>query len=157
MNQPPTEAWAAIARLQNARAASTNEAAIHALDLMIDGQIDCIAANHTEPDHLAEAGRRAIATAARRERHRARLMRLYLVGPSSDNRDQFFTSTLEAGYSARQALSAIFAQTSPQDAALLLSVGKGEAPQAPGLTAATARKRLSRLRARFSHLNLQAA
>lgn len=156
MNQPLTEAWASIARLQNTRAASTNETAIQALDLMIDGQIDCIAANHAESCDLAEAGRRAIATVARRERHRARLVRLYLVGAASDNRSQLI-STLEAGYSARQALSAILAQTSRQDAALLLSVGNGEAPQAPGLTATAARKRLSRLRARFSHLNLQAA
>ena len=78
-----------IARLQNSRAASTNETAIQALDLMIDGQIDRIAANHAESCDLAEA-RRAIATVARRERHRARLVRLYLVGAASDNRSQLY-------------------------------------------------------------------
>lgn len=156
MKQPLTEAWAAIARLQNSRTASTNEIALHALDLMIDRKIDRIAANHAEPDDPAEA-RRAIATATRRERHRARLVRLYLVNPASDERNQLFTSTPETTYAARQALTTILRQTSPQNAALLLSVGQGEAPQAPGLTATAARKRLCRLRARFSHLSLHAA
>lgn len=152
MSQPLTEAWAVIARLQNSRTASTNETTLHALDLMIDRQIDRIAANHAEPDDPAEA-RRAIATATRRERHRARLVRLYLLDPASDERNQPLTFPPETSYAARQALTAILGQTSPQDAALLLSVGQGEAPQALGLTPAAARKRLCRLRARFSHLN----
>jgi hypothetical protein len=156
MNQPLTEAWAAVARLQNSRAASTNETAIYALELKIDRQIDRIAANHAEPDDPAEA-RRAISAATRRERHRARLVRLYLVNPTLDDRNQLFTPTPETAYEAWQALTAILGQTSPQDAALLLSVGKGDPPQAPGLTPTTARKRLCRLRARFSHLNVYAA
>ncbi len=146
MNQSLNEAWAAIGRLQNSSAACTNETTLHALDHMIDRQIDRIAANHAEPDDPAEA-RRAGATAARRERHRARLVRLYLLDPAPQD-------TPETAFAARQALTAIFGQASPQDAALLLSVGLGEAPQAPGLSATAARKRLCRLRARFSHLNL---
>jgi hypothetical protein len=156
MNEPLTEAWADIARLQNSRAASTNETAIHAFDLMIDRQIDRIAANHAEPDDPAEA-RRALSTATRRERHRARLVRLYLVGPALVDWNHLFTPTPETAYEARQALTAILEQTLPQDAALLLFVGQGDAPQAPGLTATAARKRLCRLRARFSYLNLHAA
>jgi hypothetical protein len=40
----------------------------------------------------------------------------------------------------------------PQDAALLLSVAQDEAPYAPGLTAAAARKRLCRIRSRSFYL-----
>lgn len=156
MNHRFTEAWANVARLQNARAAAANETDLLALDLMIDRQLDRIAANHTEPDDPAET-RRAIATSVRRERHRARLVRLYLVDPASDDQNQLFHSSLETAYAARQAITAVFVQISPQDAALLLSVGQGEAPGAPGLTPAAARQRLCRLRARFSHLNLHAA
>ena len=156
MNQPLTKAWATIARLQNARATSRNQSVLHALELMIDCHIDRIAANDAEPDDPAET-RRAIGTAARRERHRARLVRLYLVDPASDDQAHLFASTIETACAARRALAAILEQTSVEDAALLLSVGQGEAPHAPGLNAAAARKRLSRLRARFSHLNLLAA
>ncbi len=156
MSQPLTEAWAVIARLEKSCNTCTNESALNALDLMIDRQIDRIAANQAEPHDPAEA-RRGIATAARRERHRARLVRLYILNPALDERNQISTATPETTYAARQALTAILRQTSPQDAALLLSVGQGEAPQAPGLTPAAARKRLCRLRARFSHLNPHAA
>jgi hypothetical protein len=156
MNQSLTEAWGAIARLQNSRSACTNEHDLNKRDLMIDRHIDRIAANHTEPDDPAEA-HRAVATAARRERHRARLMRLYLVDPASDDQNQFFVPTPETTYAVRHAITSMLAQTSPQDAALLLRVGQGDSPQAPGLAAAAARKRLCRLRARFAHLNLDAA
>jgi len=150
MTDPMSGAWRVVARLQKSQILAKSEIVESALDAMIDRQIDRIAANHAEADDPAEA-RRAIATAARRKRHRARLMRLYLVDSASDD------WTPEASYAARQALTAILAQTSPQDATLLLSVGQGRAPQAPGLTAAAARKRLCRLRARFSQFNLHAA
>ena len=156
MNRPLTEAWRTIARLQKSRTVSTSETALRALDLMIDRQIERIAANQTVPDDPAEA-RRAITTSNRRERHRARLIRLHLVTTASDSQNQLFTSPLETTFAARQALTAILGQTSPQDAALLLSVGQGDAPRVPGLTATAARKRVCRLRARFSHLNLRAA
>ena len=78
-------------------------------------------------------------------------MRLYLA-PTSDERNQLLTSP-ETTFATRQALTAIFGQTSPQDAALLLSAGQGEAPQAPGLTPAATRKRLCRLRAPSRILN----
>lgn len=152
MNQPLTEAWAAIDRLQKSYIACTNDSVLNVLDLKIDRQIARMAANHTEPDDPADA-RRAIATATRRERHRARLVRLHLVNPALDERNQMLSSTLETAFAARQALGAILRQTLPQDAALLLSVARGEAPKAPGLSATAARKRLCRLRARFSHLN----
>jgi hypothetical protein len=156
MTDPMSVAWRVVARLQKSQILAKSEIVESALDALIDRQINYIAANHPEADDPAEA-RRATATAARRKRHRARLMRLHLADSASDDRSHLFTSTPEAGYAARQALTAIFAQASPQDATLLLSVGEGWAPQAPGLTAAAARKRLCRLRARFSHLNLHAA
>jgi hypothetical protein len=124
MTYPMTGAWSVIARLQKSQILAKSETVESALDAMIDRQIDRIAANHPEADDPAEA-RRAIATAARRKRHRARLMRLYLVDSASDDRSHLFTSTPEASYAARQALTAIFAQASPQDATLLLSVGQG--------------------------------
>jgi hypothetical protein len=156
MNHLLAEAWANIARLQKARAASTNEAALQAFDLMIDRQIDRIAAGHAEPDDSVETSR-AVSTAIRRERHRARLVRLYFVEPRAGDQTQGSAFTLQMTYAAREALNAIFAQSSPEDAALLLRVGQGEAPQGPGLSAAAARKRLCRLRARFAHLSLNAA
>ena len=107
MNQPLTEAWAATARLQNSCTASTNETVRHVLDLMIDRQIDRIAANHAEPDDPAEA-RRAIATATRRERHRARLVRLYLVNPASTSRTNSSPPPQKkTTYAARPALTTI--------------------------------------------------
>jgi hypothetical protein len=168
MNQPLTEGWAAVARHQKARAASTDETTVRALDLRIDRQIDRIATNQDDADDPAEA-RRAIATLFRRERYRARLLRLHFAAPASDDQMQraggrrgrqsrrAATPDVETGYAARQALDAIFAQTSPQDAALLLSAAQDESLHAPGLTAAAARKRLSRLRERFSYLKLDAA
>jgi hypothetical protein len=152
MTDPMNGAWRVVARLQKSQILAKSEIVERALDAMIDRQIDRIAANCAEADDLAEA-RRAVATAARRERHRARLMRLYIVASASDDQSHLFTLTPEASYAARQALTGILAQTSPQDATLLLSVGQGGTPQAPGLTAAAARKRLGRLRARFSDLN----
>jgi hypothetical protein len=119
MTDPMSGAWRVVARLQKSQILAKSEIVESALDAMIDRQINRIAANHAEADNPAEA-RRAIATAARRKRHRARLMRLYLVDSASDD---LFTSTPEASYAARQALTAIFAQASPQDATLLLSVG----------------------------------
>lgn len=167
MTYPMTGAWSVIARLQNSQILAKSETVESALDAMIDRQIDRIAANHAEADDPAEA-RRAIATAARRKRHRARLMRLYLVDSASDDRSHLRVyrsrgpmqtslgkvhwmsrrrrphyrsdpgwilgvafETPEASYAARQALTAIFAQASPQDATLLLSVGQGGAPKHP--------------------------
>lgn len=155
MTYPMSRAWSGIARLQNSQILAKSEFAERELDAVIDCKIDRIAANHAEADDPDEA-RRAIATAARSKRYRARLMRHYFVVSVSNNRSHFFTSDTDPSYAARQALTAIFAQTSPQDAMLLISVGQGGAPQAPGLTASAARKRLSRLRARFSQFNLHA-
>jgi hypothetical protein len=39
MNQPLPKAWAEIARLQNSRAVSKNEADIRACEIMIDRQL----------------------------------------------------------------------------------------------------------------------
>ena len=149
MNHFPAEGWAEIARLQKSRVAATSEVAVHALELMIDRQINCIAAGHAQSDDPVES-RRAVTTAMRRERHRARLVRLYLVEPIS-------AFTPETICASRQALNVIFAQISPKNAALLLRVGQGGSPHGSGLSAAAARKCLSRLRARFAHLSLQAA
>ncbi len=153
MTDPMSGAWCVVARLQEAQISAKSDIVESALDAMIDRQIDRIAANCTETYDAAE-GRRAIATAARRKRHRARLTRLYLFDPASDDLRDFAASSPETSYAARQALTTIFAQTSRMDAALLLSVGQGGSPQVPGLTAAASRKRLCRLRARFSHLKL---
>lgn len=147
---PVDEGWPEIARLQKARAAATNNASIDAIDLMIDRRIDYIAAGHVAADDVAE-DQRTVATAMRRDRHRARLVRIYLVVRS----DQEVTP--EVVYMSREALGILFAQISPQDAALLLLVGQGESPRVPGLSNAAARKRLSRLRMRFTDLSLQAA
>src|SRR5579863_7216566 len=153
MTNPMTGAWSIIARLHKSQILAKSEAVECALDAMIDRQLDLIAANQAETDDSAGA-RRAIATAARRKRNRARLMRLYLADSASSDLSNPLTSVPETHYIARQALATIFAQTSRQDTALLLSVGQGGPLKAPGLGAAAARKRLCRLRARFSHLNL---
>jgi hypothetical protein len=124
---------------------------------MIERQLDLIAASgDTKPADLEDL-RRAAATAARRDRHRARLVRLYFVEPASDGQTTQSAFSPETTYAARQALNALFAQTSPEDAALLLGVGRGGAPQAIGLSNAAARKRLCRLRSRFADLSLNAA
>jgi len=148
MKQPLTEAWAVIARLQNSRATSKSEADIRACEVMIDRQLDRIAANQIEPDDPAEVSR-IVAAAGRRERHRAKVMRLH--GPHS-NWGQFLAPSSEAIYEARQTLGTILAKSSPEDVSLLLSAGLGETPQIPGLALSSARKRLCRLRARLSHL-----
>ncbi len=148
MNQPLTEAWAEIARLQNSRAAPKNEAETRACEIMIDRQLDRIEANQTGPDDPVEV-RRIVATDARRERHRTQLIRQH--GPNS-HWGQLSTPSPEAIYSGRQALGAVLEQASPEDALLLLSVGLGEIPQLPGLAISSARKRVGRLRARLSHL-----
>ena len=148
MNQPLTQAWAEIARLQNSRATSKNEAEIRACEIMIDRQLDRIAANQTDQDDPVEV-HRIVAADARRERHRTQLFHRH--GPNS-HWGQLSTPSPEAIYSGRQALGAVLEQASPEDALLLLSVGLGGIPQAPGLAISSARKRLGRLRARLSHL-----
>ena len=148
MKQPLSEAWAVIARLQNSRVTSKSEADIRACEVMIDRQLDRIAANQTEPDDPVEVSR-VVAAAGRRERHRAKIIRLH--GPHS-NLGQLSIPSPEAIYSGRQALGAILEQSSPEDASLLLSVGLGETPQVPGLAVSSARQRLCRLRARLLHL-----
>ena len=148
MNQPLTEAWADISRLQNSRAAAKNEADIRACEIMIDRQIDRIAVNQMDPDNPVEV-RQTVAADARRERHRAQLVRRH--GPNSIW-GQFSSPSPEVIYLGRQALDYIIKQASSEDASLLLSVGLGEVPQVPGLAMSSARKRLQRLRARLSHL-----
>ncbi len=148
MKQPLTEAWAVIACLQNSRAAAKSQADIRAFEIMIDRQLDRIAANQTGPDDPVEV-RRVVEAATRRDRHRAQLVRRH--GPNS-HWGQLSTPSPEAIYSARQALGAVLDQSSPEDASLLLSVGLGEAPQIAGLAISSARQRLCRLRARLSHL-----
>jgi hypothetical protein len=155
MNRTLPEAWAAVARLQNARKASTSETAVGVFDLLIDRQLDRIAADQRGTDDLAEC-RRSIATAARRERHRTRLLRQHFELATGD-RSRIFVSIAETSLAARQTLNIIFSQTSHQDRTLLLSVAQGDGPRATGLQTATARQRLSRIRARFSDLRPQAA
>ncbi len=148
MNQPLTDAWAEIARLQNSRTASKNEAEICACEIMIDRQLDRIAANQTDPDDPIEV-RRIVAAGVRRERHRVQLVRRH--GPNL-HWGQLSMPSPEAIYSGRQALGALLEKASPEDASLLLSVGLGEIPQIPGIATSSARQRLCRLRARLSHL-----
>jgi len=148
MNQPLPKAWAEIARLQNSRAVSKNEADIRACEIMIDRQLDCIAANQTDPDDPLEV-HRIVAAGARRERHRAQIVRRHGLNL---HWGQLSMPSPEAIYSGRQALGAVLEQTSPEDASLLLSVGLGKTPQIPGIAISSARQRLCRLRARLSHL-----
>lgn len=155
MNRILPEEWAAVARLQNARATSKNDMAVRVFDLMIDRQLDRIAADQRGADNLAEC-RRAIASACRRERHRTRLLRQHFDLVTEDQ-SRIHISIGETCLVAKQSLNAIFSQVSRQDCALLLSVAQGESPRVPGLGAAAARQRLSRLRTRFSGLRPEAA
>lgn len=150
-----TGAWRVVARLQELQLVAKSEAAESALDAMIDRQIDRIASNQSDVDDPVEL-QRAVAAANRRKRYRVRLARLYFADSPLDKRGNL-TAPQENSCAARQALAAIFAQASLQDSALLQSVARGDAPCAPGVTATAARKRVSRLRARFSHLNFHAA
>ena len=125
---------------------------------MIDRQIDRIAANRAEPDDPAEA-RRAIATATRR-------------GPpprpgssasisSTPLRTSGATLLLHPKVDPCGAASPHhhpWANLATRRRAAYCPSVRAKLPQKhPAFTATAARKRLCRLRARFSHLNIQAA
>lgn len=157
MNNLLDEGWAAIARLQNTLSTSTTESTSRAIDLMIDCQLDRIAAGcQAEQADPAEL-RRAVATANRRERYRARLTNLYLVAPAIEAQALSITQDHEAHLQARDAVAKILNQAATRDAALLLRFALGDDASTTGLSATATRKRLSRLRSRFSHLKLDAA
>ncbi len=156
MNNLLDEGWATVARLQNDLSTTRTDSARRAFDLLIDRQLDRIEMGVGATLDDQHDQRRLIGTANRRDRHRARLTTLHLVAPAISEQVLAVSQDHETALQARDAIRQILTQSSASDSALLLSVAFGKTASSP-LSDAAARKRLSRLRARFSHLQLEAA
>jgi len=148
-------AWAEIARLQNTlRTASYDLAPI--VELRIDRLIKRIADGDGAVEEDPQIIKRAIATDRRRERHRARLVRLYVIAPAANDEILAIDQDQTSQYHARDALRQIMMQTSSRDHTMITHLAMGyngrDIARLSGLSENACRKRISRLRAEYVHL-----
>jgi hypothetical protein len=148
-------AWAEIARLQNILRTASYDLA-PTIELRIDRIIKRIADGDGAVEEDVQATKRAVATARRRERNRARLVRLHVIAPAANDNILAVDRNQDSQYHARDALRQIMTQTSARDFTMIIHLAIGyngpDVARLVGLSEDACRKRVSRLRAEFGHL-----
>lgn len=126
------------------------------IELRIDRLLDRIANGDGDIVEDAQAIKRGIATARRRERNRARLVRLHVIAPAANDDILAIDRDHDSQYHARDALRQIMTLTSDRDYTMIFHLAMGyngpEVARLIGLSENACRKRVSRLRAEFDHL-----